>query len=108
PGRFTENYADPAAFRFADFNAPSGFKAPTAEDMQKDPGYQARMDAMKNSATAAAAHGGVLNTGGFARGLAGKMGDLASQEYGQTYNRAQQEYAQKYGQAKDVYGINQG
>src|SRR5215813_6573147 len=33
PGRFTENYADPAAFRFADFAGPDQFKAPTKEEM---------------------------------------------------------------------------
>lgn len=108
PGRFTEQYQDPAAFRFADFNGPSAFKAPTAEDMKADPGYQARMDAMQKGATAAAAHGGTLNTGGFARGLASKMGDLASQEYGNTYNRKSSEWDRNWGQAKDTYGINQG
>src|SRR5262245_60163255 len=69
-GQFTERYEDPAAFRFADFAGPDQFKAPTAEEMKADPGYQARVDAAKNAATAAAAHGGVLNTGGFAKGLA--------------------------------------
>ena len=63
PGRFEENYADPAAFRFADFAGPRDFKAPTAEDMRADPGYQARMDAVKNAQVAGAAHGGVLRIG---------------------------------------------
>src|SRR5262252_3572416 len=53
PGRFTENYADPAAFRFADFAGPDQFKAPTKEEMQQDPGYQARVDAAQRAATAA-------------------------------------------------------
>lgn len=107
-GSFGERYNDPAAFRFADFNGPSAFQAPTAEQMKADPGYQARMDAMQKATTAAAAHSGALRTGGFARDMAGKLGDLASQEYGNTYNRALQTWNTNWGQAKDIYGINQG
>jgi len=108
PGRFTENYADPAAFRFADFAGPDQFKAPTKEEMQQDPGYQARVDAAQRAATAAGAHGGVLNTGGFAKGLAKTLGDQASQEYGNVYNRRASEWERNWGRAKDIYGINQG
>jgi hypothetical protein len=106
-GRFEENYADPAAFRFADFAGPASFKAPTAEAMKMDPGYQARMDAVKNAQVAGAAHGGVLRSGGFQKGLAQAVGNQASQEYGNVYNRAASEHDRKWGQAKDTYGINQ-
>src|SRR6187399_2106329 len=85
-GQFEEQYADPAAFRFADFAGPKDFAAPTAEDMKMDPGYQARMDAVKNAQVAGAAHGGVLRSGGFQKRLAQAVGNQASQEYGNVYN----------------------
>jgi len=107
-GSFTERYDDPAAFRFADFAGPDQFKAPTAEEMQQDPGYQARVKAAQAGATAAGAHGGVLNTGGFAKGLARTLGDQASQEYGNVYNRRKSEWDTNWGRAKDIYGTNQG
>jgi len=107
-GRFTENYADPNAFRFADFQGPSDFKAPTAEDMKADPGYQARMDAVKNAQVAGAAHGGALRTGGFQKGLAQAVGNQASQEYGNTYNRRASEHDRLRKEAEGNYGINQG
>jgi hypothetical protein len=108
PGRFTESYADPAAFRFADFQGPSDFKAPTAEDMRADPGYQARMDAVKQQQVAGAAHGGVLRTGGFQKGLAQAVGNQASQEYGNVYGRQAQEHERRRREAESNYGINQG
>jgi len=107
-GRFTENYADPNAFRFADFQGPSDFKAPTVEDMQADPGYQVRMDAVKKAQVAGAAHGGALRTGGFQKGLAGAIGNQASQEYGNVYNRRASEHDRLRKEAEGNYGINQG
>jgi len=107
-GSFTEQYQDPAAFRFADFAGPSQFKAPTAEDMQADPGYQARMDAAMNASKAAGANSGVLRTGGFVKGLQDRAQGVASQEYGNVYGRKQGEWQQEWGRAKDIYGLNQG
>ena len=108
PGRFTENYADPAAFRFADFAGPSQFKAPTEEDMKADPGYQARMNAGLNAGKAAAAHSGAMRTGGFAKGMQDYAQNAASQEYGNVYGRKSNEWDREFGRAKDTYGINQG
>jgi hypothetical protein len=108
PGRFTENYADPAAFRFADFAGPSQFQAPTEEDMQADPGYKARMNAAMNSAKAAGASSGVLRTGGFVKGLQDRAQDVASQEYGNVYGRKKGEWDTEWNRAKDIYGTNQG
>jgi hypothetical protein len=107
-GSFTEQYQDPAAFRFADFNGPSQFQAPTKEDMQADPGYQARMDAAMNQARAAGASSGVLRTGGFVKGLQDRAQGVASQEYGNVYGRKASEWDREMGRAKDIYGLNQG
>lgn len=107
-GQFTENYADPAAFRFADFQGPRDFSAPTAEDMKADPGYQARMDAVQRAQTAGAAHGGALRTGGFQKGLAQAVGNQASQEYGNVYNRRAAEHDRLRREGESTYGINQG
>lgn len=107
-GRFEEQYQDPAAFRFADFQGPSDFKAPTAEDMKADPGYQARMDAVSQAQRAGAAHGGMLRTGGYEKGLAQAVGNQASQEYGNVYNRRASEHDRLRKEAEGNYGINQG
>jgi hypothetical protein len=107
-GQFEEKYADPAAFRFAAFEGPSDFRAPTKEDMQADPGYQVRMDAVKNAQTAGAAHGGVLRSGGFQKGLAKAVGDQASQEYGNVYGRRASEHDRLRKEGESNYGINQG
>jgi hypothetical protein len=108
PQKFGETYQDPAAFRFADFAGPSDFRAPTAEDMQADPGYQARMAAVKNAQVAGAAHGGVLRSGAFQKGLARAVGDQASQEYGNVYGRRAGEHDRLRAEAQSNYGINQG
>lgn len=107
-GQFEENYQDPAAFRFADFQGPQDFRAPTAEAMRADPGYQARMEAVKNAQVAGAAHGGVLRSGGFQKGLAQAIGNQASQEYGNVYNRAASEHDRLRREGESTYGINQG
>lgn len=107
-GQFEEVYNDPAAFRFADFSGPRDFQAPTAEDMKMDPGYQARMDAVKKAQVAGAAHGGILRSGGFQKGLAKAVGDQASQEYSNVYNRRASEHDRLRKEAESNYGINQG
>jgi hypothetical protein len=107
-GQFGEVYNDPAAFRFANFQGPQDFQAPTAEDMRSDPGYQARMDAVRNAQVAGAAHGGVLRSGGFQKGLAQAVGNQASQEYGNIYNRRAGEHDRNRQEAVSNYGINQG
>jgi hypothetical protein len=107
-GQFEEVYNDPAAFRFADFSGPQDFRAPTAEDMKADPGYQARMDAVKNAQVAGAAHGGVLRSGGFQKGLAQAVGNQASQEYGNVYGRRASEHDRLRKEREGDYGINQG
>ncbi len=73
-----------------------------------DPGYQARMDAVKNAQVAGAAHGGVLRSGGFQKGLAQAVGNQASQEYGNVYNRRASEHDRNRAEAVSNYGINQG
>lgn len=107
-GSFTENYADPAAFRFADFAGPSQFKGPTEEEMMADPGYQARLNAGMAAQKAAGAHGGALRTGGFAKGMQDYAQNAASQEYQNLYGRKKGEWDTEWGRAKDIYGINQG
>jgi len=107
-GQFEEKYEDPAAFRFADFAGPKDFAAPTAEDMKMDPGYQARMDAVKNAQVAGAAHGGVLRSGGFQKGLAQAVGNQASQEYGNVYNRRASEHDRLRREGESNYTLNQG
>jgi hypothetical protein len=108
PAAFGETWQDPAAFRFADFVGPNDFRAPTQEDMRVDPGYQVRMDAVKNAQMAGAAHSGVLRSGGFQKGLAKAIGDQASSEYGNVYGRRAAEHDRNRAEAVSNYGINQG
>lgn len=68
------------------------FVAPTADDLTKDPGYQARIrlgsQALERSA---AARGNVLS-GGTLKDLMSFNSDMGSQEYGAAYNRTMNEY----------------
>jgi hypothetical protein len=68
------------------------FVAPTADDLNQDPGFESRIrlgnEAIERSA---AARGSVLNPGTL-KELMSYNSDQASQEYGATYNRRMQEY----------------
>lgn len=106
PGAFGEVYNTPEKFSYDTFNAPDAFTAPTARDMQRDPGYQVRMDAGQKALEASKAAQGVLKTGGTAKGLVDYAQKAGSQEYGNVYQRRAGEHDRTYGEAKDVYGIN--
>lgn len=92
--------------RFGAFRGPAPlqlgayqFTPPTAEDMQRDPGYQFRLqEGQKALERSAAARGGLLS-GGFAKGLERYAQDVGSQEYGNVYQRALGENQLRYGRA---------
>lgn len=75
------------------------FTAPTAETMQRDPGYQFRVaEGMRALEGSAAARGGLLS-GGAMRGAMELGQNLGSQEYGNVYQRALGENQLRYGRA---------
>ena len=93
--------------RFA-FKPPPGFEAPTAEDLERDPSYQFRLqEGQRALERGASARGGLLS-GGFARGLERYAQDYASTEYGQVYGRKQQEYGQRYQEAAQQNQLRYG
>jgi hypothetical protein len=107
-GQSTEQYTDPAAFRFADYVGPDKFAAPTREDMEADPGYQFRKEEGERARSASAANRGALRTGGFMKGMEDYAQGLASQEYGNVYNRRGSEWDREANRMKENYLINQG
>ena len=90
----------------APWTAPQGldprafaFQAPTAADMQQDPGYQFRLAEGQKALERSAAARGNLLSGGFARGLTRYGQDVASQEYSNVYQRKMGENTMRYGRA---------
>jgi hypothetical protein len=72
------------------------FQAPTDVTEKNDPGYQFRLSqGMKLLQDSAAAKGNLL-TGGTAKAITQYGQDLASNEYGATYNRAMNEYLNRF------------
>jgi hypothetical protein len=71
---------------------PPPFQAPSFEELQKEPGYQARYQmGLQGLERGAAAHGSLLS-GGTQKALARYGQDYASNEYGNAYNRALSTY----------------
>lgn len=107
------------------FTAPA-FKAPTAEDLQNDVGYQEQLKRGQQAIErSAAARGTVLNPGtlkdltDFSQGTASAendklyarkygeyMGDV--QQRGNEYNQRYKQYLDQYQQAAGTFGINYG
>jgi hypothetical protein len=85
---------------------PTGFKNLTADELQSDPSYQFRLQqglgALKNQAAAK----GLLQSGGFAKGLSDYAGQSASQEYQAANERARNTYQQNFQNQAGVIGQN--
>lgn len=78
------------------------FTAPTAADMENDPGYQFRLSQGNQALNRGFAAGGTLLNGGTAKALARYNQDYASGEFQNVYNRAQGNFAA----ANTTYGNN--
>ena len=85
-------------------NAPAAFKAPDANAMTLDPGYQFRLkqgqQALENSASAR----GTLRGGAQLKALVDYQQGAASQEYGNAYARARDVYDANVARENAVYG----
>lgn len=100
PSGFGEDYS---AGSYTPGEFKEQFAAPTVEDMLKDPGYRARMEEMqRGTERSAAAKGSILSGGFVGRTLPRALGDLASNEYSNTFKRAFDTYQQRYGQFSDA------
>ncbi|MEK9722049.1 MAG: hypothetical protein VW405_01015 [Rhodospirillaceae bacterium] len=92
---------------YGDFNY-ADFKAPGAEGMYADPGYQFRLDEGRKALEASAAARGVTRSGGNLTDILKYGQQMASAEYGNTFNRAMQSYGVNRTNAKDAYDTNYG
>lgn len=100
PDPFGGTY-DPGTYTPPEFH--EAFKAPTAEDLLKDPGYLNRLNTTQRGYERGAARRGSILSGGFVgRTLPRALGEQASEEYGQAYGRAFNEYQQRYGMFSDA------
>jgi len=106
PEGFQERYNDPGNFVYGDYQSPDAFKAPTAEDMQADPGYAFRMQQGQKALQASKAAQGVLRTGGAAKAMQQYGQEYGSQEYGNVYNRRAGEYDRNQQEGRFSYGTN--
>lgn len=92
----------PPEFRY-DKAAPGKFQAPTAADMQNEPGFQFRMAQGQKALEQSAAGRGVLRTGGTLKNLVDYGQNFASNEYGNVYNRRAGEYDREFNAYKFDY-----
>ena len=79
------------------------FQAPNLDDVMRDPAYQRRLAEGRKALETSAAAKGLLRTGATLKGLTQFGQELASEEYGKTYDRARGEYQQGYNRAMDEY-----
>jgi len=104
------NYAAPKVGRV---DAPTpfeygGFEAPTADNFQKDPGYEFRLKEGQRALQNSAAARGTLLTGATAKAIGNYGQEAASQEYGNAYGRALQGYQVNRGNAAENWDRNWG
>lgn len=102
PGTYTPG----DAYNAPDYMAPAPFAAPTAADMQQDPGYQFRLSEGQRALERSGAARGVTNTGGNMKGLLDYGQQAASQEYGNVYGRNLNTYNTNAQNAFQQYSTN--
>lgn len=79
----------------------------TAQDFQKDPGYDFRMqEGMKALERSASARGGLMS-GGTAKALQDRSQDIASSEYNNAYNRFNNDRTNRFNRLSSVAGVGQ-
>lgn len=79
----------------------------TAEDFQKDPGYEFRMaEGAKALERSAAARGG-LRSGGTLKAISRYGQDFASNEYGNAYNRFNADRDRRFGRLSSLAGFGE-
>lgn len=84
------------------------FKAPTAQDVLKDPSYGFRLGEGEQALQQSAAAKGLLNTGGTLKDILKYGQQFASNEYGNIWNRDFNTYQQGVNNALNSYGVNYG
>lgn len=85
-----------------DFNRPF-----TGGDLQKDPGYQFRLEEGQKALERSAAARGTLLGGGTLKALERYAQGTASEEYGAAFNRFRQDRADRFGMFYNLAGIGQ-
>lgn len=86
-GRYLDPYAQAGVAATQSLSELAGAKAPTLEQLQMDPGYAFRLAQGQKAMERSAAGRGMLQSGSFAKSLAGYSQDLASQEYANAFDR---------------------
>lgn len=78
------------------------FRAPTAEEVQAEPGYAIGLQEGTLARERSAAARGSILSGGTQKALARYAADYASTKYGESVNRLFDQYQQRYGQFQDA------
>lgn len=106
------NYGDVPDFNAPRWQAPpefvydKKFAAPDEAGLQKDPGFQFRLDQGRKALEASAAGKGILRTGGTLKDLVNYGQNFATNEYANVYNRNFNEYKFDYDKEADIYARN--
>lgn len=99
----TAGQIDPSLYQI-DPNLTRGF---TADDFQKDPGYDFRMKEGQKALERSAAAKGGLQTGGFMKSLGRYGQDYASGEYQNAYNRFNNDQSNRFNRLASISGLGQ-
>ena len=88
-----------------------GFVPPTADSLQQDPGFQARIRESQRALQHSAAARGSYFTPNTLEQLMGRAGEMASDEYGNAWNRGMGQWQSGFNAARtkrlDDFGINE-
>lgn len=99
------SFPDVGIVNYKPFQGPAPFKAPSAADMLKDPGFEFRQKMGEDSIKRNFAARGTLGTGGAQKGLIDYNQNFASLEYGNVYERAAGEYDRLYNNLMGEYKL---
>lgn len=116
--QYAQTRADQAPYREAGYGALSQLSGGTAAggefnkpftmaDYQADPGYAFRQQQGEQGINRAATAGGARYSGATLKALSRFNSDLASQEFGNSFNRYQTDLGNRYGRLASVAGIGQ-
>lgn len=83
-------------FTYQPFQSTATYKPPTLQDLYADPGYQARLEAGRQTMERGAASKGNLLTGGTVRDENQAAQDYASNEFGNVFSRNQANFGTMY------------
>lgn len=99
-------YTPPPAFSFGDFQKPSDFQAPTAEQAANSPGWQFSQQQANKAFMMDRAASGVAATGGTVKDFLDYNKNMNAQQYSDEWNKEYAAYNSNFNNALNAYSTN--